>query len=150
APEALHALVGRRDLATLGVAGGEDAARPERSPFDLARHAEPGRYLASGRGPMNPGLRDCDELARYSVVRDRMDKENELIAGRLNWLIASQSFLVTAFSLASRPDGGSREGRLQELVPWVAIGMSFLIYLTIIAAFLALRFDRRLLLPRLA
>lgn len=77
---------------------------------------------------MSAELRNCEELVRYNIVRDRMDKENELVAGRLNWLIASQSFLFTAYSLASKPDGDHRESQLQWLVPLVAIGITSLIY----------------------
>src|SRR5689334_1502041 len=95
---------------------------------------------------MSSSLGGSKDVAWYKIVRDRMDKENELITGRLNWLIASQSFLFTAYSLASQRSEGGPGARLRFVVPVVAIGIGSLIYLAILAGFLALKYDRALLL----
>jgi hypothetical protein len=79
-----------------------------------------------------------------------MDHEDGLITSRLNWLIASQSFLFAAYATLFR-NGGAQQvaGRdiplLVRLIPFIGITGGVLIYTAIIAGVVALMHNRRLL-----
>jgi hypothetical protein len=84
----------------------------------------------------------------YQIVRERLDKENELMTQRLNWLVTSQSFLFAAFGVTlsfqekTRAENISRLVELRGLIPVVAVGTSFLIYIAILAGLSAMIRDR--------
>jgi hypothetical protein len=90
----------------------------------------------------------------YRLFRSRIEHEDNLIMQRLSWLVASQSFLFTAYaittnglsSLESRSGGGFSEqsALLFRLIPTVAIFVALLIYISIVAALRAIRQIRRL------
>lgn len=87
---------------------------------------------------------------RYSLFRARIDHEDDLIVQRLSWLVASQSFLFTAYAIVlnglASPTGGpvlGQQQRLLHLIPLVGCATAGLIYVTILAAVVAIRRLRR-------
>jgi hypothetical protein len=105
----------------------------------LSREEEPNM----GHVPPEP-----NDSAWYQIVRERLDKENELMTQRLNWLVTSQSFLFAAFGVTlsyqekTVADNVSRLDQLRGLIPVVAVGTSFLIYIAILAGLSAMIRDR--------
>jgi hypothetical protein len=91
-------------------------------------------------------------LEYYRLIRDRIEHEDNLIMQRLSWLLASQSFLFTAYAIAlsglsSAPSTATnalmgQERLLFQLIPVVGILACGLIYLSIIAAVKAIRLLR--------
>lgn len=87
-------------------------------------------------------------LERYQLFRSRIEHEDNLIIQRLSWLMASQSFLFTAYAIVTNGLTGSAANantfanRLQTLVqiiPIVALLNSFLIAVSIFAALIAIK-----------
>lgn len=88
-------------------------------------------------------------LERYQIFRSRIEHEDNLIVQRLSWLMASQSFLFTAYAIVSnglanaQPIGGNEFinhlAILSRIVPIVALLNSLLIAVTIFAALRAIR-----------
>ena len=89
-------------------------------------------------------------LERYRIFRSRIEHEDNLIVQRLSWLMASQSFLFTAYAIVSNglansvPATSGNEfilhlRTLSRLVPIVALLNSLLIAITIYAALKAIR-----------
>ena len=92
-------------------------------------------------------------LEYYNLIRQRIEHEDGLIVQRLSWLVASQSFLFTAYaivlsSLTAAPQSATatlihQEARLSRLIPLVAIMTCALIYVSIVAAVKAIANLRR-------
>jgi hypothetical protein len=88
-------------------------------------------------------------LEYYSFVRERIEHEDNLIVQRLSWLVASQSFLFTAYAivtngLATQPQVTSPHfmNQLQllfQLIPVVGTLTCVLIYVSILAAVASMR-----------
>src|SRR6266446_4154331 len=89
-------------------------------------------------------------LGYYNVVRTRIEHEDNLIVQRLSWLVASQSFLFTAYAivtngLASQPPQPSCihfSDQLQllfQLIPIVGTLTCVLIYVSVLAAVATMR-----------
>jgi ABC-type transport system involved in Fe-S cluster assembly fused permease/ATPase subunit len=88
-------------------------------------------------------------LERYQVFRNRIEHEDNLIMQRLSWLMASQSFLFTAYAIvtngmstSSTTGGNIFVNHLQTLariIPVVALLNSLLILVSILAALKAVR-----------
>jgi hypothetical protein len=70
----------------------------------------------------------------YERYSRQIDKEDELIDRRVNWLLTSQSILFAAFGLS----GEAIAVIVQSVVPWVGLASSLLIGATIWAASLSL------------
>lgn len=95
----------------------------------------------------NPAAND---LAYGNQVRCQIEHEDVLIVNRLSWLIASQSFLFTAYAIMLK---GRLQARLahftaqQELlgrmIPAIAIAVCLLIYLGVIGGVLVMAHLRR-------
>jgi hypothetical protein len=93
-------------------------------------------------------------LDTYKLFRDRIEHEDNLIVQRLSWLVASQSFLFTAYAITTNGLTGldpKINGRYLEqatllfrLIPTVATCVAVLIYISILAALRAIRQIRRL------
>ena len=93
-------------------------------------------------------------LELYQLFRGRVEHEDNLIIQRLSWLVASQSFLFTAYAITTNGLSNVEPklaGRFLEqaellfrLIPTVAIGVALLIYISILAALRAIRQIRRL------
>jgi hypothetical protein len=88
-------------------------------------------------------------LERYQLFRSRIEHEDNLILQRLSWLMASQSFLFTAYAivtngLANPPAAGAnifvnRLSALARIIPIVGLLNSLLILVSILAALKAIR-----------
>jgi hypothetical protein len=88
-------------------------------------------------------------LERYQIFRNRIEHEDNLILQRLSWLMASQSFLFTAYAIVTNglaspsSTGGNiylnHLTTLSRIIPAVALLNSFLIFLSITAALKAIR-----------
>jgi hypothetical protein len=88
-------------------------------------------------------------LERYQVFRNRIEHEDTLIMQRLSWLMASQSFLFTAYAivtngLSTGPIAGgnifaTHLDTLSQIIPIVALLNSLLIALSIWGALRAIR-----------
>jgi hypothetical protein len=89
-----------------------------------------------------------DDVAFYSMMRARLEHEDGLIVSRLAWLMASESFLLTAYAIVLNGSGSSVHGRLLQLIPIVAIASSALIFVGIVAAVQAMSWIRGLLRAR--
>jgi hypothetical protein len=89
-----------------------------------------------------------DDVAFYSMMRARLEHEDGLIVSRLAWLMASESFLFTAYAIVLNGPSTFQHGRLMQLIPIVAIASSALIFVGIVAAIRAMRWVRGLLRAR--
>ncbi len=80
----------------------------------------------------------------YDTLRRQIEHEDGLITQRISWLVASQSFLFTAFAIAANTQEGAsspralRHAHLLDLLPSVAIGADVLIYISILGGVVAL------------
>jgi hypothetical protein len=90
-------------------------------------------------------------LEYYNLIRSRIEHEDNLVVQRLSWLVASQSFLFTAYAivtngLATQPVLQLGLARflaqlqlLNQLIPVVGTLTSVLIYVSILAAVASMR-----------
>ncbi len=88
-------------------------------------------------------------LERYQLFRSRIEHEDNLIMQRLSWLMASQSFLFTAYAIVSNgltnsPAPGAdvfvnHLTVLSRIIPIVALVNSLLILISILAALKGIR-----------
>ena len=90
-----------------------------------------------------------DDLAFYHHLRGRMEHEDGLIVNRLAWLMASESFLFTAYAIVLNGTGTPQQRRLTDLIPLAAIVTSLLILVGIAAAIRAMGWIRGLLEQRI-
>jgi hypothetical protein len=97
-------------------------------------------------------LESISGIQYYQIIRSQIEHEDNLINQRLSWFVAAQAFLFSAYAiLLNAPSQVRLEAfaTQQEIlfffIPLVAIGMSILIYITVIAAMLATANLRRLL-----
>src|SRR5919106_547596 len=88
----------------------------------------------------------------YQIIRSQIEHEDNLINQRLSWFVAAQAFLFSAYAiLLNAPPQvrlqsfATQQEILFSLIPLLAIGVSILIYITVIAAMLAMANLRRLL-----
>ena len=88
----------------------------------------------------------------YQIIRSQIEHEDNLINQRLSWFVAAQAFLFSAYAiLLNAPSQvrlqsfATQQEILFFLIPLVAIGVSILIYITVIAAMSATANLRRLL-----
>jgi hypothetical protein len=98
--------------------------------------------------PAEP-LQKISPLERYQIFRNRIEHEDNLIMQRLSWLMASQSFLFTAYAIVtnglanSSTIGGNMFVNhlliLARIIPVVALLNSLLILVSILAALKAIR-----------
>jgi len=89
-------------------------------------------------------------LEYYSLIRERIEHEDNLIVQRLSWLVASQSFLFTAYAIVTnglttqppQPACIHFSDQLQllfQLIPIVGTLTCLLIYISILAAVMSMR-----------
>ena len=97
-------------------------------------------------------VESISKIQYYQIIRSQIEHEDNLINQRLSWFVASQAFLFSAYAiLLNAPSQvrlqsfAAQQNILFSLIPVVAIGMSILIYITVIAALLAMANLRRLL-----
>ena len=74
------------------------------------------------------------------AIRHRIEHEDNLVNQRLSWLVASQSFLVSAFAIllngtqATPSPADKTRHLLITLLPWVALACITLLWLTVAGA----------------
>jgi hypothetical protein len=85
-------------------------------------------------------------LEHYRIVRGQIEHEDNLVSQRLSWLLASQSFLFTAYAITlngpvqlHQQRYEAHVGSLMVLLPLVGIVSAVLIWLSIIAGMRAMR-----------
>jgi hypothetical protein len=94
-------------------------------------------------------LQAVSPLERYQLFRNRIEHEDNLVMQRLSWLMASQSFLFTAYAIVTNglTTSGSSERVnifvhrlvvLATIIPSVALLNSLLILLSIAATLKAI------------
>ena len=79
------------------------------------------------------------------IIRERLDRENELLAHRTSWTVASQSFLLSAYAAcvvgtASEPANphASALESLVTLLPWTAVTSLLVLYVAVAGGLLAM------------
>lgn len=77
----------------------------------------------------------------YSIIRERIDYEENLLNQRVIWLIFSQSFLVSAYAIMlnsppepKTPMYGDLQSSLIWLLPSLALLVSIIVYMSVISA----------------
>lgn len=97
-------------------------------------------------------LESISGIQYYQIIRSQIEHEDNLINQRLSWFVASQAFLFSAYAILLNVPSQVRLQSFETqremlffLIPLVAIGVSILIYITVIAAMLATANLRRLL-----
>ena len=104
-----------------------------------------------------PTLEDIplSPLEYYNLIRERIEHEDNLIVQRLSWLVASQSFLFTAYAIVTnglttqppQPACIHFSDQLQllfQLIPVVGTLTCVLIYVSVLAAVATMRRLRNL------
>ena len=96
-----------------------------------------------------------EDVAFYQVIRARIEHEDGLTVNRLSWLVASQSFLFTAYALTLNGLASGREGPMADrqallcrLIPLIGVATTALIYAGLIASGRAQIWLRQLLQER--
>ena len=92
---------------------------------------------------------DISPLDQYQIFRSRIEHEDNLVMQRLSWLMASQSFLFTAYAIVTNgltawPTGAgnifiNHLSTLARIIPIVALLNSLLILISILGALKAIR-----------
>ena len=87
----------------------------------------------------------------YSIIRDQIEHEDNLLGQRLSWFVGAQAFLFTAYAITLSNSGpnhiqwvADRMHKLLILIPVTAILSCILIYMTVIAGLIAIGDLRRL------
>ncbi len=88
----------------------------------------------------------AESVTRYAILRGQIEHEDGLMTQRLSWLVASQSFLFTAYAIvlnAPEHAASAMHARQQAYVltsiPTVAILSDALIYISVLAGVSAMR-----------
>lgn len=88
---------------------------------------------------MNTDFEEAAHLAVDAGLR-QLEHEDVLMVNRLSWLVASQSFLFTAYAIvlnqssaAGTPVTAMRRGQLMQIVPELGLATCGLIYLGVVA-----------------
>lgn len=99
-----------------------------------------------------PVVESIPGIQYYQIIRSQIEHEDNLINQRLSWFVAAQAFLFSAYAILLNAPAqvrlqafATQQDILFPLIPLVAIGMSILNYITVIAAMLAMANLRRLL-----
>ncbi len=87
----------------------------------------------------------------YKLIRSQIEHEDNLIGTRLNWFVASQSFLFSAYAIVvsnltglKPPWVNAQQRILFSIIPVLAIFVCLLIQVSCAGAILAMRRLRRL------
>src|SRR5437870_3916589 len=89
------------------------------------------------------------QLEFYRMIRLRLEHEDGLIVQRLSWLVASQSFLFTAYAITLNglvtniATVTTRQSHLMNVVATVGVLTCGLLYASILAAIAAINVLRR-------
>ncbi|HVT79112.1 MAG TPA: hypothetical protein VHM90_00530 [Phycisphaerae bacterium] len=93
---------------------------------------------------MPPDISVFSDADRYRQLRAQIEFEDNLIVQRLNWFVASQSFLFTAYAITLNaptepawPLFRDHQRIIFHLIPLVALLCSGLIYLAVVGGIVA-------------
>lgn len=94
---------------------------------------------------------DLEQTNRlYDVLRKQIEHEDDLIGQRVNWFVASQSFLFTAYAIVlsnlgpgKAPAITRQQHLLVLMIPTLAGVMFILAWITVLAGEIAIRCLRR-------
>jgi hypothetical protein len=84
----------------------------------------------------------------YRIVRGQIEHEDNLVGTRLNWFVASQSFLFTAYAIVvsnlslsgqKSPWVNEQQKLLFRIIPLVAMFVCVLIFIGLVGAVCAMR-----------
>jgi hypothetical protein len=82
----------------------------------------------------------------YKIVRGQIEHEDNLIGTRLNWFVASQSFLFSAYAIVTSNLSGQKspwvnaqQKLLFRIIPVVAMFVCVLIFIGLVGAVFAMR-----------
>jgi hypothetical protein len=83
-----------------------------------------------------PKPEELSVLEFYRMIRARLEHEDGLVVNRLSWLMASQSFLFTAYAMVMNGPqaAAARPPALLLVIPIVGIASVGLIYAGLLAA----------------
>ena len=81
---------------------------------------------------LNPPAGDFS--ANYGRYTTQMDKEDSLIDNRINWLLASQTFLFAAVGVGKGIAGQAIGQTITLVVPILGLALSLLIWVSVIGA----------------
>ncbi len=97
-----------------------------------------------------PKPAELSDLEFYRMIRGRLEHEDGLVVNRLSWLVASQSFLFTAYAIVQNgPQAAAgHPPALLRVVPIVGIASVGLIYAGLLAAVRAMAWLRTMLRAR--
>ena len=94
---------------------------------------------------------DPQKTARlYDVLRKQIEHEDDLISARVNWFVASQSFLFSAYAIVLSNLGPakslaitSQQHLLVLMIPTLAAVICILAWMTVLAGEIAISFLRK-------
>jgi len=89
------------------------------------------------RGPAVKNRVSCRKegyTEKYQRYCDQLDKEDNLINNRINWLLASQSLLFTALAIVESEGGDAFRAAIASVVPILGFLSSLLIWLSVTGA----------------
>jgi hypothetical protein len=94
--------------------------------------------LPSIQSPSSPGP------AYHALVKERLDRETDLIFQRTAWVVGSQAFLFSAYAISlngprhgATPALEAKSRLLVVLIPWVSLASLCLLLVTIVAGGIA-------------
>ena len=89
-----------------------------------------------------PTMPKLSVIDSYRMVRSRVEHEDNLITQRLNWFLASQSFLFTAYAInLNAPDSlrhDLRHTMVLSMVPMMAIAVALLVFMGVLGGLVAM------------
>jgi hypothetical protein len=93
--------------------------------------------------PPDPGCASTP-LDLYRAIRGQIEHEDNLITQRLNWFLASQSFLFSGYAIVLNMPVELRAGTARfrtflDLIPIIAIIVGMLIWIGVLGGLLAMR-----------
>jgi hypothetical protein len=88
--------------------------------------------------PQTPATDALDAVECYRFIRDQIEHEDNLMTQRLNWFLASQSFLFTAYGIVLNAPAESRFGAAHHstylhLLPLLGLTVGVLIWIGVLA-----------------
>ena len=107
----------------------------------------PPSFTPSEHPPVIPGL--TSEFAFARLVRERLDRETDLIIQRTAWVVGSQAFLFSAYAISLNSpahtvqEHSAKLKLLMLLIPWVSLISLALLLVTVCAGVVALQRLRR-------
>lgn len=86
-------------------------------------------------------IKNKENESQFSDSRNRIVHEHSLINNRINWMLTSQTIFFGIYAMLITDTGISNDkyGYFVDLIPWLSLVTGVLIYVSILAAILAIR-----------